>query len=679
MRVSILSKHRVAPVIAVAVTALMVGASVPARADVTPGTGPAAGGTSVTGTVSETADTKFAQISTGSAHSVALDSQGQAYSWGDGYWGGLGNGTSGGTAGESAVPVEVTQGDLVFTQVSAGDAYSLALTDDGTIYAWGYGSLGALGDGGTQYRTTPVPASTPSGVTFKAISANDGHSLALASDGRVWSWGDNTYRQLGRPGGAGLTPAVVPGSPVFAALGHSPGAASSFAITSSGGGYAWGRNYSGQLGIGTEVPSSQSNTGVETPTAMVGGFSYAEIHSVGNRTTMLTTGGVVTTTGEQPPALGQTTAFDQLTPVAVDTGAVRFRSIGVWNHVVGAATDGRVYTWGSNEEGERGDGTFRTPYSTTLHQVTFGGSPVRATEVHAGRYYSLGYDAASGQVRGWGYGYDGQLGDGVMQRQPSPTLGAHWRITGATFGGTPATDVFGTPSSWTATTPPATAEGPVAVRVTATLFGGGSAGTATRDFAAGQYVYGTVDASSTAFEVTGQRVSGQTLTLRAAVTPRVAGTIEFLDGARVLRSVPAPSGTATHAVKLPAGSHALSARFVPGSDGAVAPSASSRTSVSVAKAKPTLTVRAPKQVRKGQKAAVSVVVRAAGLVATGKVSVSVARRTASGTLRNGKVTVVVKNLTKVGRNQAVTVAYAGSTQVAAAKNARTKLSVTTKR
>lgn len=671
MGVSMLLKHKVATVVAAAVAATLTGTAPPARADITPGTGPATGGTAVAGTV---ADEAFTQISTGDAHSVALDSEGQAYSWGDGYWGGLGNGTSGGAA-DSAVPVEVTQGDLVFTRVSAGDDYSLALTDDGLIYAWGYGSLGALGDGGTTYRTTPVAVSTPSGVTFKEISANDGHSLALASDGRVWSWGDNTYRQLGRTGGAGLTPAVVPGSPVFAKLGHSPNEASSFAITASGAGYAWGRNYSGQLGIGTEVPSSQSNTGVETPTAMVGGFQYAEIHGVGNRTTMLTTGGVVTTAGEQPPPPGQTTAFDQLTPVAVDTGAVRFRSIGVWNHVIGAALDGRVYTWGSNEEGERGDGTFRTAYSTALYPVTFGGSAVRATEVHAGRSYSLAYDAAVGQVRGWGYGYDGQLGDGRTQRQPSPTLGAHWRVTGATFGGTPATEVFGTPSSWTATTPPAAAEGPVPVRLTVRLDGGGFAGAATRELAAGQYVYGTLASSSTSLAVTGKRVAGQVLTLRATVSPATAGTIQFLDGASLLQSVPLTSSSASYAVKLAAGSHALTARFVPAPDAAVSPSTSTSVSAVIAKAKPTLTVRAPKQVTKGKNAAIAIVVRAAGLVATGKVSVSVAGRKATGTLRNAKVTVVVKNLTKVGRNQAVTVTYAGSTQVAAAKDASTRLSV----
>ena len=74
-----------------------------------------------------------------------------------------------------------------------------------------------------------------------------------------------------------------------------------------------------------------------------------------------------------------------------------------------------------------------------------------------------------------------------------------------------------------------------------------------------------------------------------------------------------------------------------------------------------------------------VIIRAAGLVATGKVRVSVAGRKATGTLRNGKVTVSVKNLTKVRRNQAVTVNYGGSTQVAAAKDKRTRLSVIAKR
>lgn len=79
--------------------------------------------------------------------------------------------------------------------VAAGGVHSLALKDDGTVWAWGFNDTGQLGDGTTTDRNTPVQVSALSDIA--AIAAGYDHSLALKSDGTVWAWGYNYDGQLG--------------------------------------------------------------------------------------------------------------------------------------------------------------------------------------------------------------------------------------------------------------------------------------------------------------------------------------------------------------------------------------------------------------------------------------------------------------------------------------------------
>jgi hypothetical protein len=79
--------------------------------------------------------------------------------------------------------------------IAGGGAHSLALKDDGTLWAWGYNGNGQLGDGTLTGRTVPVPVSGLTGIT--AIAAGGEHSLALQNNGTLWAWGMNAYGQLG--------------------------------------------------------------------------------------------------------------------------------------------------------------------------------------------------------------------------------------------------------------------------------------------------------------------------------------------------------------------------------------------------------------------------------------------------------------------------------------------------
>lgn len=80
-----------------------------------------------------------------------------------------------------------------YVAISGGNDHSLALKADGSLWAWGSGDSGRLGDGTTETRLTPIRI----GDGYVAISAGGYHSLALKSDSSLWAWGANGSGRLG--------------------------------------------------------------------------------------------------------------------------------------------------------------------------------------------------------------------------------------------------------------------------------------------------------------------------------------------------------------------------------------------------------------------------------------------------------------------------------------------------
>ena len=145
--------------------------------------------------VSLPAGVTIAAISGGAAHTLALSANGTVYAWGANNAGQLGNGTT----VASATPVRVSlPAGVTATAVAAAGSFSLALTSAGAVYAWGSNQLGHLGNGtDVAYAATPVPVSVPAGVRVTAVADGGGHSLALTSAGAVYAWGDSYSGQLG--------------------------------------------------------------------------------------------------------------------------------------------------------------------------------------------------------------------------------------------------------------------------------------------------------------------------------------------------------------------------------------------------------------------------------------------------------------------------------------------------
>jgi alpha-tubulin suppressor-like RCC1 family protein len=347
-------------------------------------------------------------ISAGASHSLALKSDGTAWAWGYNVWGQLGNGT----IDNSAIPVQVLGLNGTVTAVSAGGQHSLALMKDSTVRAWGYNEEGQLGNGSTSVRsTTPVHVLGLNG-TVGAISAGGYHSLVLMSDSTVRSWGANWEGQLG-DGTFEDSPIPVE---VLGLRGITKVCAGnyehSFAIRNDDTVWAWGDNSMRKLGVPS--PPRRSNVPLlsyGTPAAPT--HDIAEISAGGEHTLMLKTNGTVWAWGSNwSGQLGDGTTINRITPVQVEeqpgiplTG-VSAISAGT-SHSLALKSDGTVWAWGWNGNGQLGNGT--TVNLTMPERIN---SLWGITAISAGASHSLAL-RSGGTVYAWGANTNGRLGDGT--------------------------------------------------------------------------------------------------------------------------------------------------------------------------------------------------------------------------------------------------------------------------
>ncbi|KPP63905.1 RCC1 and BTB domain-containing protein 1-like [Scleropages formosus] len=196
---------------------------------------------------------RVVSLSYGSGPHVLLATQdGELYAWGHNGYSQLGNGTT--NQGVSPILVSANLLNKKVMDVACGSHHSMALTNEGEVFAWGYNNCGQVGSGSTANQPTPRKVSIClQNKAVVSIACGQTSSMAVADNGEVYGWGYNGNGQLGLGNnGNQLTPCRLAALQGVCVLQIVCGYAHSLALTDEGLLYAWGANTYGQLGTGNK-------------------------------------------------------------------------------------------------------------------------------------------------------------------------------------------------------------------------------------------------------------------------------------------------------------------------------------------------------------------------------------------------------------------------------------------
>lgn len=393
-------------------------------------------------------------VAAGDAYSMALAPDGTVWAWGANGYGQLGDGTT----TSRTLPTSVA-GLTGVTLIAAGHGHGLARKADGTLWAWGLNANGQLGDGTQTNRPLPVQVPGLSGIA--ALAGGSAHSVAVKSDGTVWSWGLNSSGQLGDGTTTQrLTPVRVSG--VAGATLAVAGATHSLALLSDGTARAWGGNTYGQLGDGTTT--SRTSPVSVSALGSVGGLGAGQSQSLAAKANGT---GWVWGYGASP----QYSAPQQV-PALSGVASI----VGGWYHAMALASGGSVWSWGGNLYGQLGDGT-TTPKTTPSPVPGIAG----IARIAVGPWHSIAL-ASDGTIWAWGYNSSGQIGDGTTYSRTSPVKvadgGFSWKVATPTLsipsGGYTATQTVVVSTATPAATITYTTNGADPLQTDSTVASGGS-------------------------------------------------------------------------------------------------------------------------------------------------------------------------------------------------------------
>ncbi|KAG9492304.1 hypothetical protein GDO78_000687 [Eleutherodactylus coqui] len=195
--------------------------------------------------------TEVIDIAAGGAHSACITAAGELYTWGKGRYGRLGHGDS----EDQLKPklVEALQGYRVIDiACGSGDAQTLCLTDDDTVWSWGDGDYGKLGRGGSDGCKVPMKIDSLMGLGVTKVECGSQFSVALTKSGAVYTWGKGDYHRLGHGSDDHVRrPRQVQGLQGKKVIAIATGSLHCVCCTEDGEVYTWGDNDEGQLGDGT--------------------------------------------------------------------------------------------------------------------------------------------------------------------------------------------------------------------------------------------------------------------------------------------------------------------------------------------------------------------------------------------------------------------------------------------
>lgn len=352
-------------------------------------------------------------VTTGDATTYAINNDGTLWAWG---WNESGQLGIGGGNEKVSTPMQIgTENN--WKSASAGQAYAFFIKEDGTLWHVGDNSDGCsgVGDGAANHKE-PVQVGTDTDWQQVACTRFFGHAvLAIKTDGTLWAWGQGSLGSLGLGNyNSQATPVQVGNDNDWQQV--SVGSQVTLAVKKDGTLWGWGFNDRNQL--------MTAETLVKTPLQLGTDTDWRQVFAVYNTMYGVKTDGTLWVWGDNDgnkagindPDL---TTIDTPTQITAITGKVQFISGCDNNRVVGVGDNGvatKLYAWGSNADGGLGNGTGvaadqpdnisieYAPVEVALEE------DIRVTQLASGISYSVVL-ADDGTIYGWGKNRGGQLGN----------------------------------------------------------------------------------------------------------------------------------------------------------------------------------------------------------------------------------------------------------------------------
>jgi alpha-tubulin suppressor-like RCC1 family protein len=356
--------------------------------------------------------------------------------WG---WGRNSNGGQLGdnTRTDKSSPVQTIAGGTNWKQISTfqslggvGDGTS-AIKTDGTLWLWGGNTYGQLGDNTTTSKSSPVQT-IAGGTNWSKLATNHysaTHVAAIKTDGTLWLWGYNSGGNLG------TNDVVHRSSPVQTISGGTnwkqvsigpqsgiPGGGHTAAIKTDGTLWLWGSNSNGQLGDNTITSKSSP---IQT---VSGGTNWKQVSCGGSHTAAIKTDGTLWLWGDNTRGqLGINDITHRSSPVQTVSGGTNWKQVSCGgSNSAAIKTDGTLWLWGWNDSGQLGDNS--TTHRSSPVQTVAGGTNWK--QVSGGSQHSAAIKT-DGTLWLWGINNNGQLGDNTATRKSSPIQtvsgGTNWK------------------------------------------------------------------------------------------------------------------------------------------------------------------------------------------------------------------------------------------------------------
>lgn len=284
------------------------------------------------------------EISTGRSNSVGLKNDGSLWTWGNNWYGQLGDGTN----VYKTSPVQIGNTNWKSIISTPAEDYVMAIKSDNSLWGWGSNFMGILVSTTNENITSPTEIGNAANLKSVAPGV---HILTIRTDGTLWAKGNNTFGQLGDG-------TITDQNYNYIQIGTDTnwkavavGVFHSIALKTDGTLWAWGYNSSGKLGDGTSIDKL-------VPTQIGTASDWTSVFAAVNHSLAIKNNGTLWAWGDNMTAqLGDGTYLTKMTPIQIGTDSNWKSVVGGYNHTLALKTDGSLWSWGDNTSGQLGNGT----------------------------------------------------------------------------------------------------------------------------------------------------------------------------------------------------------------------------------------------------------------------------------------------------------------------------------